>query len=745
MTNSYRQIATLTMTSLAISAMSLSPIGSTTSSYGNFKSKANASNQAKVKGFISTDCNRKGQMKLQAFANEGNAEVEKYGELILIDQEDFSLLTHGSEENPDLSICLEILQWLTDEDGNILYDEDGYPMENPEFEYPWNNMKPEYISGNGGWGIGNAYPAGGMMYIPFSMEAYEGKISTPWLDVSAYDGTFVVEFKVKVTPEALANPTMPPAIIAEVAETNNMSPTWDMFEDSFFNYANLSTEWTTFRLIFQGGGPSTLCNIVGQGTSGGMYIDDVRVYSLKPYLATPVLRRHTDFTENSFVLHWDAVENADKYTVSVTYNDLYGNRQVLIDNAETTEISYKVEGSNLDDDYFVTVTAYNSQYTSLESRQLEVFDIIAPKMRKAEPIADEPNWFEGGVEEVISAFGYNYFAMQRRTAAEDGPFTITNEQFTDWSHPLYEPGEEYTKENPCDNRVSTLYYPVDINQQGWCGQNFQIYKDYICLCPFFYEASYHTDQSAWISPEFDLSKDGGKISVSMKLAAEYNLTFENYASCIVGLFNWNYDKGDYVQAETVYVGDLGFDWKDISIELNGGTSRSKIAFFAVGSYGDLYIDDIVISQNYKAGESFDDPFFFNTWQLAEQVRDPTSFEFEVPDFAMGNDIYQRAQAVRMHFNESGSYDGEAVSPFSETDFVSSALSGVRIIDSDLASKVNVRNGILQISNPNKEEISVTTIDGQTFRLGNSPSICWQPYAKGVIIVRMGASSMKVAL
>ena len=73
-------------------------------------------------------------------------------------------------------------------------------------------------------------------------------------------------------------------------------------------------------------GVSTLCNIVGQGVSGGMYIDDIKIYSLTPYLATPVLGRHTDFTETSFVLNWNPVDGAEKYIVNVWYDDLYGEK-----------------------------------------------------------------------------------------------------------------------------------------------------------------------------------------------------------------------------------------------------------------------------------------------------------------------------------------------------------------------------------------------------------------------------------
>ncbi|MDE5586519.1 MAG: hypothetical protein K2I92_09360 [Muribaculaceae bacterium] len=717
-------------------------------SYGKFIGKTIQA-PAKVIAFPSTSpaASAKGQARVQAYANEGNGEVDRIGTLTLLEEEDFSLLATGSEEAPDFETGLEILQWVFDpETGDVLRDEYNNPIENPEYEYPWNNMKHEFISGDKGWGIGNAYPAGGMLYFPFSQETYQGKISTPWIDLSANGGTFVLEFKVKVTEEAMSNPNAPAMIIVETAETNGMSPTWDFYEETFVNYENLSTEWTTFRLVYQGAGTSTLCNIVGQGLSGGMFIDDVRLYSLKPYLATPEIMLHSDFTEESFVLNWKPVEGAEKYLVNIWYKDLYDRVQKVADNAETTTNSYKAEGTNLDDIYFYTIQAVNEDHASLTTLPQELFDIVPPKMRQARLIDADSRLYEGGVEEVLSAFGYNYSVSARRVAAGDGPFVITDEKFTGWSHPLYDEGWNYTKEEPVDDKISSLYFPTDINQQGWYGKLFMIYKDYICLCPFFYEASYHIDQSCWVSPEFDLSKDGGKITVSMNLAAQYDYTFENYASCAVALFNWNDEKGDYEQVELAICSDLGFDWSNRTVTFEKGGERSKIGFFAIGSYGDLYIDDILITQDYKAGEAFDDPFYFSTWQLAENVFDPTVFEFEVPERVLGNDIHQRAQAVRMHLNEQGGYDGEKESSYAPYDLVADASSlGVTFVDSDLCSNVKVSGGVISISNPEGKAVSVSSASGASVSLGSGSSLSYRPSVKGVYVVTVGRESVKIVL
>lgn len=720
--------------------------------YGAFHGRS-ADAKKKVMGFASSEATSPVK-RVMAFAGEGCAEVEKYGKLIPVVSEDFSLLTTGSEEAPDLETNLEIPQWLTDENGFILTDQFGNPIPNPDFEYPWNNMRHEFLQVPG-WGVGNAYPAGGMLFIPLSKESPEGKFNSHWLDLSQCDGNFVVEFRAKLAPSEEYDPStgIPQAIIlVEAAETNNMGPTWNNIETPFVNYDLLSTtEWTTFRILFQGGGPSTIANIVAQGNHGGLYLDDVTIYSLEPHVYAPNHTGHADFTADAFTINWSEIEGADKYLVDCwCVNPLQQLEYLVKDKEVTGATSLRIEGADMRDTYYYQVRAVKGDQISMAKEAREVFDIITPTMKKAVATDDDNRSFKGGVEPIVTAFGYNYFAQAERKAETDGPFLITNEDFTGWTHPLYEEGEWYDKEHPVDDKVTTLYYPTDIKQQGWYGENFQIYRDYICLVPFFYESTNGREQDCWVSPEFDLSKDGGKISIDVKLAADYDINYETYSSLALALFNYNESKGDYEQVELVYARDLTFDWQERHLELTKGSSRSKIGFFGVGSYGDLYVDDIRISQNYKAGESFMDPFFFRTWQLAESeefMDDPTTFHFTVPDYASGTDIYQKAQAVRMHLDSEGKYDGEKESNFSDNDHVAYVkdFSGVQLVESAIAANVKVAAGNIIISNPEGLEVAVSTVDGKTVALGNAAEISYAPGVNGVFVVRIGSDSIKIAL
>lgn len=673
--------------------------------------------------------------KIMAFADEGNAEVDKYGELTVLAEEDFSLLATGAEGNPDYDTSLEL------------------PMGDPSYEYPWNNMQPQYIHGDLRWGVGNAFPAGGMLCFPFDRMNPEAHIVPPVLDLSANGGAFVVELRAKVSkPVTEETPFM---LLVEAAETHNWAPRWDNVDKEFNTY-ELSTEWRTFRLIFQGGGPSTLVNIVGRGLEGEMYIDDIKVYSLKPFVPAPVLARHSDFAKNSFNINWHPVKEAKKYLVNVWsgFTDQEERTPVITDReVSASDTTFKVTDTDPGLAYYFSVTAADDTHKSLAPLDKEVFDIVTPVLKKAEAVGSDGITFTGRVEEQPEAYGFNYSAMARRVADQDGPFVLTNEQFTGWraialDNDQYK-GQEFTKENPfIDGVIGGPYYPTDIRQQGWYGKNYMTYKDYLMLAPFFYTSTgLPSDQTCWVSPEFDLSADGGNVSVDLKLAATYWAEMRRYADCAIALFNYDPTVGDFVQVDAVYVRDLNFDWKNAHVDLKGGSTVSRIGIFALNSYEDMYVDDIVVKQNYKAGDAFMDPFYYSTWQLAERMEDPCEFTYKVPDYASGLDVYNKAQAVRMHLDEHGSYDSEAVSRPTGDEYVgkTQAYSGVALVENDLAQLISVSAGTITVSNPDGADVKVVSADGMVAELGNASIVSHTPGNTGVYVVVVGAKSVKVLL
>lgn len=714
--------------------------------YGAIKSR-NAEPIKKAQGIAKTEAPA-GMQRAIGLAGGGIEQVTKYGELTTIIEEDFSLITTGTEEEPDRSVALDIPTMIVD-------PSTGNAIENPDWQYVWNNMNTDYTHGDARWGIGNAYPAGGKICFTFDKQNPEAHIVTPIMDLTANDGTFVLEFRAKAIA---AEGNVPMVLQVEASETRNWGPTWDEFDTPVVFTSLPNGEWVTYRVIYQNGGPTSICNIyacITEPVECSMIVDDVKMYALKPFVKTPVLKRHSDFTSTSFKANWNAVEGADKYKLTVWYNDESGNRNFVLQDEETTDNFYTVSGCSENRTYFYDVRAVTGDKESLVQLPREVFDIVAPELLPAAPGKDGIT-FLGRVSPVSSAYGYNYTAMTERVAEEDGPFIVTEEHFTGWKLPGIETEQpEWTLDNPYD-KVSSLWYPTDIRQQGWHGENFMSYKDFLCIDSFFWEAG--REQCGWISPAFDLSKDGGKISIDMKLAAkECQLWYEDgssagsvYASCLVALFNWNEEIGDYEQVETVRCDNVNGNWQDYHVDLTKGTERSVIGFFAVGSYDNLYIDDILIKQNYKKGDKFYDPFYYSTWQLAEQMKkdgeDYTQFKFTVPDYVSGRDVYNKAQAVRMHLDARGGYDGEAISPFSATDYVGKTdhYVGVKLVQNESNGTAYINNGVIYIQNPDGEPVYVYSVDGKkAITLGNGVELQYAA-ERGVYVVRIGDKSIKLS-
>ena len=189
-------------------------------------------------------------------------------------KEDFSKMTAGTPENPDL-------------DNSLIKD---------EFEYPWINTKDEYFN-TPGWGSGNAFSAGGVVYLA-SAPKEMAHINTPMLNVSANGGIAWVRFKARAkSAEEL------PVVMVEAAETHNMSPTWDMMGSA--QLPQISEQWQEYTMYFYGGGEYSIFNIVSVGAP--VYIDDIEVFTVKQHVGTPTMLPYTNYQGTSFDANWTAV------------------------------------------------------------------------------------------------------------------------------------------------------------------------------------------------------------------------------------------------------------------------------------------------------------------------------------------------------------------------------------------------------------------------------------------------------
>ena len=636
-----------------------------------------------------------------------------YGTEQTIVTEDFSKFATGSVDAPDFQT-------------NINYQND---------DNAWINLSDEYTL-TPGWGSHYVYPAGGKAYMASTEDAdiMQAQINTPMLDLSANQGIFFVEFTAYTAKEGKVS--MNSEISA--AETFNMGPTWTFLES--YTIPEITNEPKTFRYIFYGGGKTTLVSLVTMGED--VVLDDVKVYQIDQYVGTPTALPHRRYKGDSFQARWNKAEGADSYLLDVYETDGAGNiGKYLKQDMQVADTACTVDGAESGQTYYYAVRSVKGDKQSIPSKPIEVTDLVAPKLGKVE-VAD--GRYTAKWDAVPTAERYNYIAYFERGAKEDGKFVLTDENF-DGVMKADSTQSGLTIENP-DSYTYDQTFLKGIKQAGWKGKNYMPYTDYICLDAWQY--LYNHSDAALISPEFDLSKDDGKVDVSLSLygtLASYvgvdNNVYEGNVQCAVAMFNYNEQKEDYEQAELVYIRDTEAAWKNFDISLTTGTEKSKIGFFAVSYPDNLYIDNLKISQNYLAGETFLDPFVYNSYLENNETT------VEIPAKANGADIYHQASSVKM--KATSMYGGtEYESQWSPLELAANDVAaGIKDAKANLAGRmfVKVEGGNFVVSNPEGARIDVFTTSGSLVmsdRSGAKSVSVPVPQSHGAYIIKVGKKSVK---
>ena len=631
-----------------------------------------------------------------------------YGEEQQVMFEDFAKMTSGSEATPDT-------------EANIIKD---------EFEYPWINTKDEYFK-QAGWGSGNAYPAGGTVYLDSNPNDM-AHINTPMLNVAANGGIAWIRFKARAK-----NAGDNPQVMVEAAETFNMSPSWRMMGSAAL--PQLSTEWKEYSMFFYGGGEYTLFNIVS--VMAPVYIDNIEVFTVKQHIGTPTTLPHTNYEGTSFDANWTPVEGATGYKVNVfTLNKETGKAEYLFENKPVTTNKFHVTGATSGQTYFYNVAATKDNYTSIPSDKMFVYNLEAPILKDVTNL--DRNKYTAEWSTVPSAERYNYIAYYDRKADKTGEFVVTNEDFTgvkDADGNL----TGWTKEDPNPGSYDSYYIP-ELKQAGWKGTQYAPYTDYICLDGWQY---YHNHQDAGlISPEMDMSKDGGKFTVNVKLAGastiaidENNNEFTAYTQAAFALFNYNETTCDYEQAELIYPEGypkaVNGDWKNFTINFTKGSKKSIIGIYAVYADEHLYLDDLKITQKYQAGESLNDPFIFRRWLQEPKV------DITIPAFVGKSDVSHRVTAFKT--NSDRNVKKQYVeSKFSELKKVGTA-NGISNIGLSKAV-VKMEGNNVYVNNINGENVQIYTLDGQlVYNNKGEKNIRVALTQHGAYIVKVGNKTIKL--
>ena len=661
-----------------------------------------------------------------------------YGQVETVMYEDFSKFATGTEAEPDF-------------DTNVILD---YAA--GECEYPWWNVNPDFTT-LPKWGGANLFPAGGKVYMLESVLDGQTHINTPLLDFTKYDGVCCLQFKARTT-----NPGLSQKLSIEAADTQHMGPDWIVLGAQRSD--DLTEEWKEYNVIYFGAGETTLFNIVPQMPSEWygdpqngidpsdepcqILIDDFKAYSVIPYLKMPSNLGYKNYKGEEFDLTWDAVEGAESYEVSVWELDLQTGEQweFVIDepvSSNTYHVADAFDGST----YIFSVTAVGGGHKSFPSQLGMVCDLTDPVFTGVPEITKNEETgeftFTSSWEEVASAQVYDYSVWHKRMSWYDHNFTVTEEDFTGLEDADGIPSE-FTLENPSWSCYGML--PLKpLNQPGWIGKSYMPFAGFVALDGWQHIVA---KADAYIaSPELDLSKDNGKLHVTVDLLGRIGGGFDPLeqkqyddiqTKGAVSLYNWNEATGTYEQAEYVAFDDVTTSWNTFEADLTKGSSRSFIVIEAIEGPDHLYIDDLKITQNYKKGEYLIEPCIYEYWWQN------TDYDAVLPASVEGEEIYEKVVAQKINPTT-----GQTI--FSNTVEQKIGQAGelpAGIKDAAIAGKlISYENGAINVNNVNGEDVNVYSVDGKLVYSNNSgaANVVVRIAEKGVYMVKVGNKSVKFSI
>lgn len=725
-------------------------------------------------------------------------DYSKYGKLTEIFYEDFSKLTTGSVGNPDFNTELYSAFKMTD------------PGDTTPYEIPWYSFDPAYLNTKGEadgrgnaesrWGIGrNAFPAGGALYLYVGdddedVTQEQAHVNTCLIDCSKYQGDVVVQFDAYTDSPKKTNSIS----LIEAAETNGMGPAWDIIGSG--TLPEITSEKKTYTILYRGAGPSTIFNIVAQRgplEQGGLpvgnsiYVDNVRVFSLEPYVDAPTNLKMKYYKGDNFKLEWDKAKDAAKYLVDVytkkTTTNAYGYvtgssiDQYLYQDEEVTDTFLNVTGATNGQVYYYKVRTVNgNNQVSFESNEEgEVLGVCYPALDPVTSTADSK--YTASWKAVPGAERYNYEAYVKQDITEDKPVEVTNAMFEgmpfnegfEWKITSYgEVIESYTEPKySTDNKDESGYTGTYTNLEklpGWMAYSWALYKDALVLDGF---QSYNNDNNASLqSAAMDLSKDGGKFNVKLTLKAEDsgyvdpNTGNPAYAHAAVALFTYDEAEDEYMQTESAFISNLNDkEWKTSNLKFTKGTDNSIFGVFATYAPANLYIHDMNITQNYKAGETFYEPFDYR-YRVAgyptdangnatdgKKTHEDLSLEVKLTGPTQGKDVYHRIQSVRLG-KEANQFTNAtfAESYWSPTSLVAEKVhTGIQqaTLNSGKSATVFMQGDNLVVNNPKGDEVHVYSMSGVELnadKSGNS-SVSLAVPAENNFIVKVGKQSIKIAI
>ena len=335
---------------------------------------------------------------------------------------DFSILTAGSEEEPEI----------------FTYS----------FNYP-TELRSWKLSSYSSTG-----QAGGALYLSDGASVQSSSLS----GITKDGGAIKVSVEVKLNKADMGIISLKwgystsQTVIVETSDWTNI----DFFvtptsTSSYSNYASIAPQWL----------------------ADGIFIKSIKIAQSPEFLAIPEAVQPADANGTSFTASWKSVTGATKYLLDVYSYNAEGDKVMFLDNQECTSTSYKVEGLNPATTYYYVVRAANETGISANSAEIEVVKYVSALAAPVVKIAscDENGNFTATWDAVADADGYSVAVFKNTTLTEAGQATILEEDFN-----------AFTTGSLSD--LNYVYNLDMLNEPGWTGYGMSSIEGAIGIDPF---------------------------------------------------------------------------------------------------------------------------------------------------------------------------------------------------------------------------------------------------------------------
>ncbi len=468
----------------------------------------------------------------------------------------------------------------------------------------------------------------------------------------------------------------------------------------------------------------------------GFLIDLFKVETSPSMVVVPTPELPTQADGVSFTARWKHETSSADYLLDVYSKAANGDKEYVLRDevvkpsyASAISVMKKVTGLDATKTYYYTVRGRNkagnvSDYSD-EIRVIKVLeDIDAPKATAATNVTATS--FTANWEAVPDAIRYAVTLTSTETLKADTRVKVISDDFAKVTEGTLENIEFGRSQEELDAYT---------HNPGWYGVAHGFAAGYMVLAPYSGSATLTT-------PELNLTSDNGAFTLNIKMAEGAYGKFYSGGKVTVNLYNDDPNaegfKGAPVETKTVDLTKDDFDTYTVSFSKGVVASYVQISYISEDGRK-LYIDEMSIEQNKKAGEKVSEVISVNETEA-------THYDFTVAT-PKDNVVYS------YYVNAIGETvdGGEAAELYSNiSNVVEVALGGTDGIDGVAASqavRVSAQGGTITVELPTAGRIAVYDLAGrQLTQVAGVAGANTLSVATGqVVVVRAAGRAVKLAL